>query len=175
MSRRTTSAPTLHPAAPVAVWIVCAGCGAVAATARTRPVGPIRHLGVHAEGGFGECHLGLDQDIATARPPPTSAGSERPTITEHRPQEVVEAAEPATEQIAQVDGVSPVVAGPAFGVAQDLVRLGRLAETLGGGGIVGIGIRVRVAGNDAECPLDVFGGSVALDAEHGVVVGGHHR
>lgn len=30
MSRRTTSAPTLHPAAPVAVWIVCAGCGAVA-------------------------------------------------------------------------------------------------------------------------------------------------
>src|SRR5262249_11269718 len=59
------------------------------------------------------------------------------------------------------------------GVGQDLVGLGRLLELALRIGIVGVDVRMQLAGELSKCLLDLLLGSVARDAEHLVWVTGH--
>ena len=66
-----------------------------------------------------------------------------------------------------------VVGRAALGVGEDLVGLGRLLELLLGLGIVGVDVRVQLAGQLAEGFFDFGRVGVAVDAEHLVVVAWH--
>jgi hypothetical protein len=68
-----------------------------------------------------------------------------------------------------------VVGPPAVSVGEDLVGLGGLLELLLGGGVGRVDVRVQLAGEAPERPLDLglLGG--AIDAEALVRVAWHRR
>ena len=102
--------------------------------------------------------------------------SEHRALAEDRTQDVLESAEPArTEEVADVEGLAPVVPAPPFGILQDLVRLGDLLEPGLGGGVVWIGVGVRLASDPPERLLDVIRCGIAAHAQELVVVSCHRR
>ena len=62
---------------------------------------------------------------------------------------------------------------PPLGVGEDLVGLGGLLELLLGLGIVAVDVRVELAREPPERPLDLGVAGVARDAEHLVRVAPH--
>src|SRR5690554_907383 len=119
-----------------------------------------------------ERDLRADEDVAAAASAtPSRAGSEQ-TVTEHRPQQVVEAGE-APEEVFEVDGVAAVVAATRLRVGEDLIGFGCLPEPGGGLRVVRIHVRVGLPGDLPERLLDLLGSRVPVDPENPVVVAGH--
>ena len=77
--------------------------------------------------------------------------------------------EPAAERVA----AGPVVRLPLGLVAERVVGLLDLLEPLLGGGVAGVPVGVVLLGEPPVRFLDLLGGGVLVDAERGVVVGGH--
>ena len=126
-------------------------------------VRPERDVGGHAERRFGERDGDPGEDVPTPLGPPPSRSAEEATLPEYGAEEVVDAAE-AAEEIADVDGVAPVVAAATLRVGEDLVGLGDLAESGLGRGVPGIGVGMGLPGERPESLLDLLGTGIAGDA-----------
>ena len=130
------------------------------------------------ERGFRERQLDHCLGVGTARRTRwTSSGSEGITAEESledvaEPERVVRA-RPRSSTGAAV--AEDVVATPAFGVAQRVVRDRHLLEALLGVGIVGVPVGMELAGEVAVRPSDVVVGRGARNAQDLVEVAGHER
>ncbi len=134
----------------------------------------------------GEVDLDRDPDVAPGRRPARGAAAEAEQVREHRVglaeyrlEDVLEAAGALRPRV-EAAGAEPLVAErvvgpPAVSVGEDLVGLGGLLELLLGGGVGRVDVRVQLAGEAPERPLDLglLGG--AIDAEDLVRVAWHRR
>jgi hypothetical protein len=124
---------------------------------------------VRSEGGTLEIDVNGNQNVATSLATRPSGAPEQTTIPKHRPEQVIERSK-VREQIADLDPVSPVVALSPLRIRQNLIGFRHITESSLGGGIIGIGIRMRFSGQPSKCLLDLFGSGIARNAESLVVV-----
>src|SRR5690606_864902 len=110
-----------------------------------------------------------DEDVAAAASAtPSRAGSEQ-TVTEHRPQQVVEAGE-APEEGFEADCVAAVVAATRLRVGEDLIGFGCLPEPGGGLAIAGMPVRAALPGGLPERRSAPLGSRAPRATETPVVV-----
>jgi hypothetical protein len=125
---------------------------------------------VRAEGGTLEVNVNRNENIATSLASLPPGAAEQTAVPKHRPEQIVERPK-VREQITDLDPVSPVVALPPLRIRQHFICFRHVTKSSLGGRIIGIGIRMRLAGQLSKGLLDLFGSGIARNAKSLVVVG----
>ena len=151
--------------------------GAVAATVLA-DVHPVEvDVDGRATRGLLERHLHRDGDVAAVRGASPHAAAEQRVTAEERVEDVRERAEALERgrEPARLEPLVPVavVQRAPFGVGEHLVRLRRLLELLLRLGVMLVHVRVQLAREAAERPLDLLLRGVAAHAQYLVVVALH--